>query len=195
MALMLLPAGGVTQAGAQALPRTNLGLPAVSAIGIFGGGTRIERSSNGLEFGGLIDLGWMNGRSLRLQGEVGVVRAPLTEFVEPEDSTYTGHYLDLSVDVTGVWLASPDGRASPYVLAGIGVHALSSTFGTLYLDRRYNANRFGSHVGAGLRVRLGGGRIFQPALFVEARRVIADEVDRTVLRAGLLTLLGDLGRR
>lgn len=195
IALGLLPACGLTQAGAQGLPRSNLGLPAVSAIGLYGGGARLERASDGVEAGGFVDLGRMWGRSLRLQGEVGMVRASLAEYVEVEDSTYTGHYLDFSVDVTGLWLASPDGKASPYVLAGIGVHALSSAFGTLVLDQRYNTNRFGSHVGAGMRVRLGGRGLFQPALFVEARRVIADEVDRTVFRAGLLTLFGDLGRK
>ncbi len=185
----------VSAARSQALPRTNLGLPAVSAIGLYGGVARLERSSTGAEIGGFLDLGWLRGRSVRLQGDVGLVRASLTEFVELEDSTYTGHYLDLSVDVSAVWLASPDGAASPYVLAGVGVHALSSTFGTLFLDRRYNTNRFGSHVGAGLRLRTGGSGPIQPALFIEARRVISDEVQRTVLRAGLLSLFGDLGRK
>jgi hypothetical protein len=71
------------------------------------------------------------------------------------------------------------------------VHALSSAFQTSVLDQRYNANRFGSHIGAGIRARLGQSR---NALFVEARRIIADEVDRTVFRLGGLVLLGDLYR-
>jgi hypothetical protein len=60
------------------------------------------------------------------------------------------------------------------------------------LDQRYNANRFGSHIGAGLRVRLGSSR---QALFAEARRVIADQVDRTAVRFGVLVLMNDLYHR
>ena len=72
-----------------------------------------------------------------------------------------------------------------------GSDALSSTFRTVVLDRRYNANRFGSHIGAGLRLRFGGSRT---GIFVEGRRIIADEVDRTAFRFGGLILMGDLHR-
>ena len=115
----------------------------------------------------------------------------LTEFVEVEDSTFRGAYYDLSGSLSMIWLMGHDSRVSPYALAGLSVHALSSAFQIAVLDRRYNANRFGSHIGAGVRVRVGGAR---QALFVEARRVIADEVDRTVFRLGGLVLLGDLHR-
>jgi len=178
-------------AAAQGEPVTNLGLPAVAAIGLHAGYARLERASKGEEGGFLLDLGWMRGRSVRLQGEVAFLRGSLTEYLELEDSTFHGNYFDLSVGASAVWLAA-DARVSPYVLAGFAVHALSSTFGNSVLDQRYNANRFGSHVGAGLRVRFGATR---QALFVEARRSIADEVDRTVLRFGGLVLLGDLHRR
>jgi hypothetical protein len=86
----------------------------------------------------------------------------------------------------------PASRIAPYVLAGIGVHALSSTFGTAVLDQRYNTNRFGTELGAGLRGWVGGGG--HRGIFVEVRRVIADEVNRTVLRGGALFFLGDLVR-
>ena len=151
----------------------------------------MERSSDGLEAGAVLDLGWIKGRSVRLQAEGAILRARLVEFIEVEDSTYRGDYLDLSAGASLVWMAGPDRIVSPYVLAGFAVHALSSTFGTLVLDRRYNTNRFGSHAGAGVRLRIGRGR----AMFAEGRRIITDEADRTVVRLGGLLLLGDLRRR
>lgn len=172
-------------------PTTNLGLPAVAALGFHGGTARLERSSDGTEGGVFLDVGWLRRRHVRLQAEVSFLRATLTEYVETEDSTFSGVYYDLSAAATAVWVG-PDAKVSPYVLAGLAVHALSSAFQTSVLDERYNANRFGSHIGVGLRVRLGATR---QALFVEARRIIADEVDRTVFRVGGMILLNDLHRR
>jgi hypothetical protein len=177
--------------GAQQ-PAANLGLPAVAAVGFHGGLARLERSSDGQEAGLLLDLGWMRGRAVRLQGEVAFLRATLTETLVLEDSTFHGDYFDLSAGVSAVWLASPDAGVSPYALLGVAVHALSSSFANVVLDQRYNANRFGSHVGAGIRVRIGSSR---RALFAEARRIIADQVDRTEVRFGGLLLMGDLYRR
>lgn len=173
-------------------PSSNLGLPAIAAIGIHGGFARLERSSKGEEAGLLVDLGWLRGRSMRLQAEVSLLGASLTEYVELEDSTFQGDYFDLSAGVSSVWLASAEAKVSPYILAGFAVHALSSAFGTVSLDQRYNANRFGSHIGTGLRLRFGASR---QAVFVEVRRVISDEVDRTAVRFGGLVLMGDLFRR
>ena len=173
---------------------TNLGLPAVGALGVHGGIARLERSSNGPEGGFLLDLGWMRGRSVRLQGEIAILNASLTETLLIDDDTeetFTGDYFALSVGLSSVWLANRDGRVSPYAVAGVAVHALSSAFRNPVLDARYNANRFGSHIGAGFRWRLGA----RTGLFAEARRVIADEVNRTVIRVGALALFGDLSRR
>jgi hypothetical protein len=139
----------------------------------------------------LLDVGWLRGQSIRLQTELSVLQGRLTEYVELEDSTFRGNYYDLSGSLTAIWLASHISKVSPYVLAGISVHALSSAFQTAVLDKRYNANRFGSQIGVGIRLRLGGTR---QALFFEGRRTIADQVDRTVVRAGGLVLLGDLYR-
>ena len=176
--------------GAQA-PVSNLGLPAVAAFGVHAGFAQLERSSDGPEVGAFLDLGWLRGRALRLQGEVAFQRATLTEFLTLEDTTFHGDYFDLSLGVSAAWFVSPDGQVSPYALAGVAVHALSSTFGNSELDQRYNANRFGSHLGAGVRLRIGSSR---QAVFAEARRVIADEVNRTVVRLGGLLLMGDLYR-
>ena len=181
----------IPSAGSAQVPASNIGLQAVGAVGLYAGPVRLERSSRGQEGGLLLDLGWLRGQSLRLQGEISILRASLTEYVEIEDSTFRGNFYDLSSSVTAVWLTSHTAKVSPYVLAGLSVHALSSAFNTVVLDRRYNANRFGSQIGAGLRLRFGSSR---QALFVEGRRVIADEVDRNVLRFGGVVLMGDLYR-
>jgi hypothetical protein len=175
-------------------PTSNLGLPAVGAFGVHGGAALLERSSSGPEGGFLLDLGWWRGRSIRLQGEVAMLSARLDETLVMEDSTletFSGDYFALSAGVSGVWLGNRDGRVSPYALGGFAVHALSSAFRNSVLDARYNANRFGSHIGAGVRYRLGS----RTGLYAEVRRIIADEVDRTVIRAGVLALFGDLYRR
>ena len=183
----------VSAAAQASAPVSYLGLPAVSAVGFHGGIARLERSSKGQVAGVLLDLGWLRGRKVRLQGEVAFMRASLTETVTilEEDSTFQGNYFDLTAGASAIWLASIDGKVSPYVLAGFAVHALSSAFSTPVLDLRYNANRFGSHVGAGIRLRLGSSR---QTLFAEARRIIADEVDRTEVRFGGMLLMGDLYR-
>ena len=173
-------------------PVSNLGLPAVAAIGFYGGLARLERSSDGQEGGLFIDLGWLRGRSVRLQAEIALLRATLTETLVLEDSTFHGDYYDLSAGVSAIWLLNREGPVSPYSLAGVAVRALSSSFGNSVLDQRYNANRFGSHIGAGVRLRVGSAR---PALFAEVRRVISDHVNRTAIRFGGVVLLGDLYHR
>jgi len=81
--------------GAQE-PVSNLGLPAVAAFGVHVGFAQLERSSDGPEIGAFLDLGWLRGRSLRLQGEVAFQRATLTEYLALEDTTFHGDYFDLS---------------------------------------------------------------------------------------------------
>ena len=174
-------------------PRSHLGLTAFGGMGLHVGYAQLERSSNGQEVGGLLDLGWMRGRGVRLQAEVSFLRATLTETVSDpflEDTTFHGDYFDLTAGVSVVGILSPSGQVSPYALAGLAVHALSSAFGSPLLDARYNANRFGSHFGAGVRFRSGS----RQAFYAELRHTFADEVDRTVIRAGAMMLFGDMHR-
>jgi hypothetical protein len=77
--------------------RSSLGLTSVGAVAAFGGAVWLERHSRGQEGGASIDLGWLRGRRVRLQGEVSMVRGTLTEYVLVEDSTYRGPIYDLDV--------------------------------------------------------------------------------------------------
>jgi len=151
----------------------------------------MERHGRGDEGGVTVDVGWLHGRGLRLQAELGLLRAGLTEYIAVEDQTYSGSYWDLTGSMVAVALAGgPDRRLAPYLLGGVGVHALSSPLSQRELVQRYNANRFGSQVGAGVRLRLGSAG--RRGAYLEVRRVFADEVTRTVFRAGALVFLGDL---
>jgi hypothetical protein len=186
---------GFTATTGQAQDRksSNLGPAGVGALGVYYGQESMERSTEGSEIGALLDLGWTRTPSLRIQAEVGFMRAMFSEFVEVEDTTYSGPIYDFSVGVSALLSADgPSRRLVPYLLAGAAVHALSSTFEALVLDQRFNANPFGVHAGAGVRIWLTpSGR---NALGLEVRRVIAENVDRTSLRAGLLFLFNDLIR-
>lgn len=172
---------------------TSIGLSSIGAAGVHAGATRVERGAKGGEFGVLVDFGWFRSASLRLQGEVALMRATLTERVDIEDRTYRDHFFDLTGSLSLVaQLRDAGSGVVPYATVGIGVHALSSSFGSTPIDRRYNGNPFGSHAGAGLRVRAGRGG--SRAVFVEARRTIAEHVDRSTLRLGFLGLFHDLRR-
>lgn len=173
---------------------SNLGLTGVGALGLHAGATTtLEHTAEGYEVGLLLDLGWVRGRALRLQGELSGLRATLTEFVEIENTTYTDAFFDLTGSVSLVLQGGGErGRFAPFLLGGIGVHALSSAFNSIPIDRRYNGNVFGSHIGAGGRVWLGASG--RNGLFVEVRRSIAEHVNRTTVRLGGLVFYNDLVR-
>jgi hypothetical protein len=180
-------------ARAQTEPSSNLGIGGAGAFGFHAGYPKVERSSGGFEAGGFMDLGWIRAPRFRLQGEVDFLRASLTERVEVLDTTFHGVFYDLTSTVSVVVLAgSATQRLVPYLTAGIGVHGLSSAFGALALDRRYNSNPFGSHLGLGLRLWLSGSG--RNGAFVEARRVIAENVNRSSVRGGAMVFFRDLIR-
>lgn len=175
-------------------PSSHLGLTGIGALGLHAGATTaVEHAAEGYEVGILLDLGWVRGRALRLQGELSALRAKLTEFVEIENETYTDAFYDLTGSVSLVLQGGGSrGRFAPFLLAGIGVHALSSNFGSIPIDRRYNSNPFGSHIGAGGRVWLGASG--RSGFFVEVRRSIAEHVNRTAARVGGMMFYNDLVR-
>ncbi len=139
----------------------------------------------------MLDLGWLRGERTRLQAETGMLRGVTRDSLSYHtQSTEAVHY-DITATLTMVWLGgSPDSRLVPYALAAVSAHVLSSTIGIPEFDIRYNANRFGSQVGAGLRLRLGASG--RQGVYLEARRVIADDVTRSIARVGALFFLSDI---
>jgi hypothetical protein len=175
--------------------RTALGLSSVGAFAFLAGGARIERHVNGAEIGGQLDLGYFASPRLRVTADVSFLRSfPLEEHIEIEGMTYRDSFYDLSGS-TGVTLlgAAPPASITPYIGAGVGVHALSSNFGSIVIDTRYNSNNFGLLGTLGLRARVG--RSGRRAVQLELRRVQAKNVSRVSLHLGIVTLFNDLARR
>lgn len=192
--LLVLAASRADAQASDASPSSQLGLTGVGALGFHvGATTTVEHTAEGYELGMLLDLGWVRGRALRLQGEVSALRATLTEFVDVENRTYTDAYYDLTGSLSLVLQAGGSrSRYVPFLLAGVAVHALSSNFGSIPIDRRYNGNPFGSHIAAGGRIWLGASG--RNGLFVEVRRSIAEHVNRTTVRLGGMVFYNDLVR-
>jgi hypothetical protein len=180
-------------AAAQGESGSRVGLASAAALELHGGVTSVERDAPGFEVGAAIDLGWLRTPRLRLQGEVDFMRAQVTQFVLTRDETFRGFIYDLSSTVSAMLLAGgAQQRLVPYLSAGVAVHALSSAFGAVELDRLYNTNPFGVHASLGLRLWLGASG--RSGLVVEGRRVIADNVNRTSVRLGALAFFRDLIR-
>ena len=191
--MVLVEAATSTRLGAQQHPGSQVGIAHIGALVVHAGAASVEHSADGVEAGLAIDLGWIGSPRLRLQGELSLLRGTLTERVEIIDSTFSGEFFDLTPSVGLVLLLrGPSARIAPYLSAGIGVHALSSAFGTFALDRRYNANPFGAHAGAGVRLWLSGSG--RNGLSFEVLASTAANVNRTSARVGGLLFFGDLVR-
>jgi hypothetical protein len=139
-----------------------------------------------------VDLGHFASRRFRLGADVSFLRSSIhRETVELEDSTYANRVYDLSGHISLQWLMMEPGRAlTPFVRLAVGVHALSSSFGSVVIDQRYNNNAFGLRAGGGLRLRVGG----RHALVGEWDAALTREVSRRTVRVGAEVLLGDLRR-
>ncbi|MGH7714044.1 MAG: hypothetical protein ACREOG_22380, partial [Gemmatimonadaceae bacterium] len=153
------------------------GIGASGALGFKMGAAELQRAGGSQLLGIEVDLGRLAGSSTRFQIESTFLRGGLHEFVELEDRTYNGHIYDLTGALVGVQLLRPPSRrVQPFISAALSVHAMSSSFGSTILDRRYNTNNFGVQAGVGLRVRLGGHG--QRALVFELRRATVHDMNR-----------------
>jgi hypothetical protein len=189
--LAVLPGRAVAQqaSGDTTLPAKGIG--ASGALGFKAGGAELQRAGGSQFVGVELDLGRFAGSTTRFQIESTFLRGGLLEFVELEDRTYNGSIFDLTGSIVGVQLLRPPSRrVQPFISAGVSVHAMSSSFGSTILDRRYNTNNFGLQAGAGFRIRLG--RNGHRAIAIEVRRVTVQDMNRLSLSIGLLRLLRDL---
>jgi len=172
---------------------TNLGLAAIGAVTAHVGGARIERGFRALAGGLTVDFGHLASPRVRLVTDATyLLTSKRTERVETEGKSFRDNFRDLSGHIALAAHASPAARLSPYVAAGVGVHVLSSSFGSLSIDTRYNSNNFGLLGAAGVRTRLGAGQ--RRALDLEVRAIQARNVRRVSLHVGLAALFNDLRR-
>lgn len=146
-----------------------------------------------VEASGSLDLGHFASRRVRLSAEAAFLRAfPHREFVVAENATYRDVFYDLSGHVDlDLLLLDPGQAAIPYLSFGIGVHALTSSFGSTPIDLLYNTNVFGMKAATGVRLRVGDRR----AIVIEGAAILAKSVSRGTVRIGSEWLFGDLKRR
>jgi hypothetical protein len=180
-------------ARAQQRTRPTLGIRGIGAAGIHVAYARVDRGVDAAEASGTLDLGHFASRRVRLSAEAAFLRAfPHREFVVAEDATYRDVFYDLSGHVDLDLLLLEPGRAAvPYLSFGIGVHALTSSFGSTPIDLLYNTNVFGMKAAIGVRMRVGDRR----AIVVEGSAILAKAVSRGTIRLGSEWLYGDLKRR
>ena len=169
-------------AGAQSAGPT-LGMRGVGAVTIFGGYAAVEQGFSGAEVGLNVDLGHFGPRRIRLAAEGSFLRTFKNNVtVVLEDSTYRDVFYDLSGHVDLVFYArDPESRVAPFANTGIGVHVLTSSFGSPVIDRKFNTNNFGLRMGAGSRFRIGS----SAAVTVDFQVILSREVSRGVSRLGL----------
>ena len=191
-AAVLMMAG--TSIAAQETSEGAFGIRAIGAAGIHFGAATIQRNVEAFEIGGRLDVGHFPVRRIRVVADVSFLRSlQYEEFIADEDSTYRDVFYDLSGNLmVHVHVTDPSRRLSPYIGAGVGVHALTSSFGSTAIDLRYNTNNLGLRGSAGARLRLGSGR--RRALFVEVAGTLVRNVTRSSVHLGLEALFGDLAR-
>lgn len=188
----MLPAQVLAQRSAESdsLPPAS-GIGASGAFGFLVGAAELQRAGGAQFLGVVLDLGRFANPGTRFQIESTFLRGSLHEYVELEDQTYAGPIYDLTGSLGAAQLLRPPSRrVQPYVSVALSVHAMSSSFNSTILDRRYNTNNFGAHAAFGLRIRLG--RSGQNALALEVRRTTVREMNRVSFTIGLLQLMREL---
>lgn len=195
-ALVALPARAGAQGDTLQPPaRTNLGLDAIGAVTTSAGWASIENGFHAWQLGTRVDFGYLRTRRVRLMADVHyLLSLPHSEYVLSEGKTYRDVFRDLSAHLSLAFHpTSPSARVAPYVAAGVGVHVLSSSFGSLTIDTRYNTNNFGLREAIGLRVGVGGSG--RRAVTLEVESIQARDVRRVGVSLGLTGLFNDLVRR
>lgn len=191
-AALLMMAG--TSIAAQETSEGAFGIRAIGAAGIHFGAATIQRNVEAFEIGGRLDVGHFPIRRIRVVADVSFLRTlQYEERVPDEDTTYRDVFYDLSGNLMfQLHATDPSRRLSPYIGGGVGVHALTSSFGSTLIDLRYNTNNLGLRGSAGARLRLGSGR--RSAVFVEVAGTLVRNVTRSSVHLGLEALFGDLAR-
>ncbi len=166
-----------------------LGLRAIGAASLSLAVGRVDRGATGIEGGAALDLGHFASRRIRVGVSAAFLRTlPFTEYVAQDDTSFRDVFYDLSGHVSLTFLARrPEHRVVPWASIGAGVHVLTSSFGSIPIDIRYNTNVFGLRSAAGVRLR--GAR---RALSIEAGAILAKEVSRATLGLSTEWLFGDL---
>lgn len=173
---------------------SNLGLAAIGSVAMHGGWASIQYGFHAAEVGGSVDFGYLRSRRVRLVADLTyLLTLPHEVAVVSEGETYRDVFRDLSAHLSLAFHATPpSARVSPYLLTGVGVHVLSSSFGSTVIDTRYNTNNFGLLAAVGSQIRVGGSG--RRALQVEIQTMQARNVRRVGVTLGVAALFNDLVR-
>lgn len=197
LSLLVLFSPRSARAQGDSLPASapsNLGLAAIGSVALHGGWASIQQGFHAAAIGGTVDFGYLHSRRIRLVADLTyLLTFPHEETVASEEQTYRDVFRDLSAHLSLAFHAAPpSARVSPYLLTGVGVHVLSSSFGSTVIDTRYNTNNFGLLAAVGTRVRVG--RSGRRALQVEIQTMQARNVRRVGVTVGVAALFNDLVR-
>ena len=154
----------------------------------------MERGLDAGELSGTLDLGHFSSRRVRLRADVSFLRTGrFRAYVAADDTTYRNVFYDLSGMLNLAFaLRDPTHRVVPFVSFGTGIHVLTSSFGSIPIDLRYNTNVFGLQAASGVRIR--AGHTGRRAVVIEGGATLAKEVSRASVRLGTEWLFGDLRR-
>lgn len=170
---------------------STLGLRGIGSAAVGVAAARVERGAEAVEGQLTIDLGHFGNPRVRLGASAAFLRSfPHSEYVTQDDTTYRDVFYDLSGHVSVTLLArAPTRSVVPWVSFGVGIHALTSSFGSIPIDVRYNTNLFGLRSAAGLRFR-GAKR----GIAIETGALLAHQVSRATLGLSIETYVGDQRR-
>ena len=175
-------AGAAPRAQAQEQEHAHLG---VDRLGSFLSWAWTDHGTQGHEIGADLDIGSIFSPKLRLSVGLNYFHADIDRrdhFGEPVDGTFH----DFSVHAEASYEIIRIGRLGPYVGAGVGVHWRGSSIDNDIDNtaRLYKGAVVGGDIFGGTTFALTESRRY--SLYAEARRVEAQNVERSLARLGII---------
>ncbi len=182
LAAVAMLAAGAPRAQAQEQERAHLG---VDRFGSFLSWAWTDHGRHGHEFGADLDIGSIISPKLRLAVGLNYFHADIDRrdhLGDPVDGTFH----DFSVHAEASYEIIRIGRLGPYVGAGVGVHWRGSSIDNDIDNtaRLYKGAVVGGDFFGGTTFALTQSRRY--SLYAEARRVEAQNVERTLARLGII---------
>ena len=173
---------GAQRASAQQQERAHLG---IDRIGSFLSWAWTDNGKHGHELGADLDIGSVFTPKLRLSVGLNYFHADIDRrdhFGDPVDGTFH----DFSVHAEASYEVLRIDRFGPYVGAGVGVHFRGSDINNDIDNtaRLYKGAVVGADLFGGTTFAISKSRRY--SLYAEARRVEAQNVERTLARVGLI---------
>ena len=182
LAAAALLAAAAPRARAQQQERAHLG---VDRLGSFLSWAWTDHGTHGHELGADLDIGSIFSPRLRLAVGLNYFHADIDRR-DPLGQPVDGTFHDFSVHAEASYEIMRIGRLGPYVGAGVGVHWRGSDINNDIDDtaRLYKGAVVGGDFFGGTTFALTESRRY--SLYAEARRVEAQNVERSLARLGII---------